>query len=90
MAQRRAEFPEPATRDHRSEGTESALCLNPIFLLRAHAAWEMLRERKIWCCRAAEKPAIHAECSKDQGGGEFTYCGLGDCMPHDRFRRLLT
>ena len=26
----------------------------------------MLRQRKIRCCRAAEEPAIRAECSKDQ------------------------
>ena len=31
MAQRRAEFPEPATRDHRSEGTERARSGSPKF-----------------------------------------------------------
>ena len=25
-----------------------------------------MRQRKIWCCRAAGKPAIHAECSKSK------------------------
>ncbi|AXI49293.1 hypothetical protein C1J03_24625 (plasmid) [Sulfitobacter sp. SK012] len=40
--------------------------MNSVFSLHALAAWKMLRQRKIRCCRAAEKPAIRAACSKDQ------------------------
>jgi len=46
--------------------------VNSVFLLRALAAREMLRQRKIRCCRAAEKPAIRAECSKDQRSNSQT------------------
>jgi len=40
--------------------------VNSVFLLRALAAWKMLSQRKIWYCLAAGKPAVRAECSKDQ------------------------
>jgi hypothetical protein len=40
--------------------------VNSVFLLRALAAWKMLRQRKTGCCRVAGKQDIHAECSKDQ------------------------
>lgn len=40
--------------------------MNSVFLLRALAAWKMLRQQKIRCCHAAGKPAIGAECSEDQ------------------------
>ena len=46
--------------------------MNSVFSLHALAAWKMLRQRKIRCCRAAEKPAIRAECSKDQGSNSQT------------------
>ncbi|WP_152594059.1 hypothetical protein [Thalassobacter stenotrophicus] len=40
--------------------------MNSVFPLHALAAWKMLRQRKIRCGRTAGKPAIRAECSKDQ------------------------
>ena len=46
--------------------------MNSVFLLRAHAACNMLRQRKIRCCRAAGKPAIRADCSKDQRSNSQT------------------
>ena len=49
-----------------SERLHRAHCVNSVFSLHALAAWKMLQQRKIQCCRAAEKPAIRAECSKDQ------------------------
>ena len=64
MAQRRAEFPEPATRDHRSEGTERAQSVNSVFPLRALAAQKMLQVLNHPRCHAAGKPAIHARRSK--------------------------
>ena len=40
--------------------------MSPNFPLHALAAWKMLRQRRNWCYRAARKPTIRAECSKDQ------------------------
>jgi hypothetical protein len=57
---------EAAVRAECSERPVRAHSVSSVFLLRALAAWKMLRQCKIWCCRAAGKPAIHAECSKDQ------------------------
>ncbi len=48
------------------KGLDRAHSASSVFLLRALAAWQMLRKRKIWCYRAAGKPAIRAERSKDQ------------------------
>ena len=55
MAQRRAEFPEPATRDHRSEGTERAQSGPIDFVLRALAAQEKWLERDIRSAAQQEK-----------------------------------
>ena len=53
-------------RADRSERRHRALSVNSVFLLRALAAWKMLRQQKIRCYHAAGKPAIGAECSEDQ------------------------
>lgn len=59
-------FPTAAIRSARGLGLVGAHSVSPDFLLRALAAWVMLRQLKIRCCRAAEKPAVGAECSNDQ------------------------
>ena len=50
--------------------------MNSVFLLRALAAWKMLRQRRIRFCRAAVKPAIRAECSKDQRSNSHNADGV--------------
>jgi hypothetical protein len=64
--------PKAAIGAARSEWQERAHCVNSVFMLRALAAWKMLRQRKIQCCRAVGKPAIRAECSKGQGSNSQT------------------
>ena len=54
-----------------NDGKERNLCIG-IFSLHALAAKKMLRQRKIRCCRAAGRPAIHVECSRDQGSNSQT------------------
>jgi hypothetical protein len=65
-------FPEPAARAERGECYKRAQYVNLVFSLHALAAWKMLRQRKIRCCRAAGKPAIRAECSRDQRSNSQT------------------
>lgn len=52
--------------------------MNLVFSLHALAAWKMLRQLKIRCCRAAKKPAIRAVYSKDQRSNSQT---AGLCEP---------
>ncbi len=46
--------------------------MNLVFSLHALAAWKMLHQSKIRCCRAAGEPAIRAECSRDQRSNSQT------------------
>ncbi|MEP4962379.1 MAG: hypothetical protein ABJQ70_04705, partial [Roseobacter sp.] len=50
-----------------SEGYQRAHSVNSHFVLHALAAQEMPQEREISCRRAAGRPAIHADRSKDKG-----------------------
>ena len=53
----------PLPRERLSPGAHTG----PVdFALRALVAQKLLHLRKTRCCRAAEKPAIRADCSKDQ------------------------
>ncbi|WP_217653414.1 hypothetical protein, partial [Planktotalea frisia] len=57
---------------HGSFSTEYAHCVSLVFSLIALTAWKMLHQPKIRCCHAAEKPAIHAECSRDKSSNSQT------------------
>jgi hypothetical protein len=57
------------------------------FALRALEAQEMPRKRKIRCCRAAGKPAIHADRRRDQRSNSQT-AGLNYRLPSYRQGQL--